>query len=76
MVYEMSSNKTTREMLRGLIEIKVNNKLKKDCALNKKGKFLSITKSKVNRILREKYGKPLKIRKVFYLNEAAKAKKI
>jgi hypothetical protein len=44
--------------------------------LNKNGKFLTITKSQVNRILREKYGKPLKIRKVFYLNEAAKKKRL
>ena len=52
----------------GIITIKINIKLKKEYALNKNGKFLSIPKSQVNRIL----GKPLKIRKVFYLNEAAK----
>ena len=76
MIYEMASNKTTREMPGGLIAIKINNKLKKDGALNKNGKFLSITKSQVNRILREKYGKPLKIRKVFYLNKEAKKKRL
>ena len=30
----------------------------------------------MNRILREKYGKPLKVRKVFYLNEDAKKKRL
>ena len=61
---------------KGLIAIKINNKLKKDDALNKNREFLTITKSQVNRILKEKYGKPLKIRKVFYLNEAAKRKRL
>ena len=56
----------------GLIAVKINNLLKRDKVLNKKGKFLTTTKSQVNRILREKYGKPLKVRKVFYLNEISK----
>ena len=42
MIYEMASNEITREMPGGLIEIKINNKLKKDGALNKNGKFLTI----------------------------------
>ena len=58
----MASNKATREMNGGLIAIKINQKLKKDNIVNKNGKILSITKSQVNRILREKFGKPLKIR--------------
>ena len=61
-IYEMVSNKATREMPGGLIAIKINQKLKKDNIVNKNGKILSITKSQVNRILREKFGKPLKIR--------------
>ena len=75
-IYEMASNKTTREMPGGLIAIKINNKLKKDNILDKNGKILTITKSQVNRILKEKFGKPLKVRKVFYLNEAAKKKRL
>ena len=75
-IYEMASNKTTREMPGGLIAIKINNMLKKDNILDKKGKILSTTKSRVNRILRAKYGKPLKVRKVFYLNEEAKKKRL
>ena len=64
-IYELASNKTTREMPGGLIAIKINNLLKKDNILDKNGKILSITKSQINRILRAKFGKPLKVRKVF-----------
>ena len=75
-IYELASNKTTREMPGGLIAIKINDKLKNDNILDNNGKYLSITKSQVNRILRKKYGKPLKVRKVFYLNEEAKKKRL
>ena len=64
-IYELVSNKTKMEMPGALIAIKINNQLKKDNVLDKNGKILSITKSQVNRILRAKYGKPLKVRKVF-----------
>ena len=75
-IYRLASNKTTREMPGGLIAIKINKQLKEDNILDKNGKNLSITKSQVNRILREKYGKPLKVRKVFYLNEDARKKRL
>ena len=75
-IYEMASNKTTREMPGGLIAIKINNMLKNDNVLDKNGKLLTITKSQVNRILKDKYGKPIKVRKVFYLNETAKKKRL
>ena len=51
------------------------NRLKKNNELNKNGKLLSVSKRQVNNILREKYGKPLKIKKVFYLNEESKKKR-
>ena len=75
-IYELASNQTTREMPGGLIAIKIYNQLKKDNILDKNGKILSITKSQVNRILRAKYGKPLKVRKVFNLDEEAKKKRL
>ena len=75
-IYRLASNKTTREMPAGLIAIKINEKLKKNNELNKNGKLLSISKRQVNNILREKYGKPLKIKKVFYLNEESKRKRM
>ena len=53
-IYQMASNKTTREMFGRLIAIKINEKLKKDKIKDKNGNFLTITKSKVNRILRDK----------------------
>ena len=75
-IYELASTETTWEMPGRLISIKINKMLEKDNVLDKKGKLLSITKSQVNRILREKYGKPLKIKKVFYLNEEAMGKRL
>ena len=60
----------------GLIAIKINEKLKKNNELDKNGKLLNITKRQVNNILKEKYGKPLKIKKVFYLNEDSKKKRL
>ena len=69
----MASNKTTREIPRELIEIKINQKLKKD-TVDKNGKLLIINKSQVNRILREKFGKRLKLRKVFNLKKKKKKK--
>ena len=59
-----------------LISIKINKMLEKDKIIDKKGKLLNITKSQVNRILKEKYGKPLKIKKVFYLDEDAMEKRL
>ena len=75
-ICELASNKTTREMPGRLISIKINKMLEKDKIIDKKGKLLSITKSQVNRILKEKYGKPLKIKKVFYLDEDAMDKRL
>ena len=60
----------------GLIAIKINEKLKENNELSKNGKLSSISKRQVNNILREKYGKPLKIKKVFYLNEESKRKRM
>ena len=75
-IYKLASNKTTREMPGVLIAIKISNPPKKDNILNKNGKIFSITKSQVNRILRAKYGKPLKVRNIFYLKEEAKKKRL
>ena len=64
-IYRLASNKTTREIPAGLIAIKINEKLKMNNEINKNGKILSISKRQVNNILKEKYGKPLKIKKFF-----------
>ena len=73
-IYRFASNRTTREMPAGLIAIKINEKLKKNNELDKNGKLLSITKRQVNNILKEKYGKPLKIKKVFIKTKNQKRK--
>ena len=44
-------------MIEGLIAIKINNKLNRDKILDNNGKYVTITKSQVNLILPEKYGK-------------------
>ena len=72
----MNSNKTKRLKSGGLIVIKNNNKLRKDCSLIKDWKFLSIKKSLINRVLWEKYGKPLKNKKSFLFKWRSKLKKI
>ena len=59
-----------------LLAIKINEKLKKNNELNKNGKLLSISKRQVNDILKEKYGKLLKIKKVFHSNEDSKRKRM
>ena len=47
------------------IKIKINKMLEKENVFDKNRKLFSITKFQVNRMLKEKYGKPLKIKKVF-----------
>ena len=37
---------------------------------------MTLTKSQIIRILKEKFGKPLKVRKASYLNEAAKKNRL
>ena len=75
-IYILTFNKTTRDMSAGLIAIKINEKLKEIYDLSKNGKLLGIIKRQVNSILREKYDKTLKIKKVFYLNKEAKKKRM
>ena len=59
---------------------KVNRKLKNKNILikkgKKKGKPLTISKSQINRILKEKFGKTRKVRKVFYLKKDHQKKRI
>jgi len=75
-IYELGANKTTKEMSGGLIAIKINKRLKEDGALDKKGKPITITRRQVNNILKEKYGSPVNIRTVFFLNEETKKKRV
>ena len=68
-IYREAANKKISEINGRVLAEKVNKKLIKDNILDKKGKQLSISKSQINRILRQKFGKPRQIKKVFYLNK-------
>ena len=60
----------------GIIAIKINEKLKINNELNKKVNLLTISNRQVNNIFKEKYGKPLEIKKVFYLDEVTMEKRL
>ena len=75
-IVKLASNKTTSQMPGGLIANKINEKLKNNNILDKKGKTLTISKRSVNRILKKKYGKPRRVKKVFYLTEEQKIKRV
>ena len=60
-IIALAENKTTSSMSSNRIANIINKKLKED------GLNLSITKMTVCRILKQEYGKPRKIKKVFYL---------
>ena len=55
-IIEMATNKTTSQMSGGAISNLINEELQNKNVLNKKRKILSITKRKVNRILKKKIG--------------------
>ena len=71
-IYKRAANKKLAEINGRVLADEVNKKLKKDNILNKKGELITISKSLINRILKGKLGKPRKMIKVFYLNEAHK----
>ena len=54
MKYILTFNKAKREILSGVVTIKINENLKKNNELDKNGKLLSIIKSQVDNILWEK----------------------
>ena len=62
---EFASYMITREVAKGLIRIKINNKFKKDKDFVGNRKYLTINESHLKVILTEKYGKCLKERKIF-----------
>ena len=67
-IYKEAANKKLSEVNGRLLAEKVNRKLKNKNILikkgKKKGKPLTISKSQINRILKEKFGKKRKVRKV------------
>ena len=70
-----ANNKTTSAMSSRKIASKINSVLKSRNELNKNGKPLSVHFTTVNNYLRDYFGRPRKVRKVFYLSDANKRKK-
>ena len=71
----MASKRKTLRVSEGFITIRVNEKLKRQIILEKKGELMSVIKWQENRTVK-KYGKPLNIRKFFCLNEEDKKKRL
>ena len=69
-IIALAENKTTSSMSSNKIANIINKKLKED------GLNLSITKMTVCRILNKELGKPRKIKRVFYLSEKNKTKRV
>ena len=65
----MAKNKPTSSMSCRKIAAKINRLFEQKNELDKKGKILSVSYKTVNNILKEFYGRPKKIRKVFFLSE-------
>ena len=53
-IYRLTFNKAKREILSGVVTIKINENLKKNNELDKNGKLLSISKSRVDNIFGKK----------------------
>ena len=71
-----ANNKTTSAMSSRKIACKINSVLKKRNEFNKNGKKLLVHFTTVNNYLRDYFGRPRKVRKVFYLSEANKRKRV
>ena len=62
-------NKPTSSMCFRTIAQKINSVLEKRNEVDKKGNIISVTYKTVNNILKKYFGKPKKIRKVFFLSQ-------
>ena len=69
-IISLAENKTTSSMSSNKISNIINKKLKED------GTNLSITKMTVCRILNKELGKPMKIKRFFYLSKKNKIKRV
>ena len=72
----MAQDKLTSDMGSRKIADIINKELKENDVRDNKGKLLSIEKTTINRYLKNALGKPRKVRRVFYLNEIQKKKRI
>ena len=74
-IYKLASNKSTSEMGGEKIANIINNSLERDKITNKNGEIKSISRSQVNKILKRKYKRIYKKRKVFILTKEHKEKR-
>ena len=74
-IYRRAANKPLSQISRSSLADEVNQMLIED-GVFKNGKQVSISKSQINRILKKMFRNPRKIKKVFYLNEGYKRKRI
>ena len=72
----MTQDKFKSDMNSRKIADIINKELKENDVRDNKGKLLSIEKTTINRYLKNALGKPRKVRRVFYLNEIQKKKRI
>ena len=71
-----ANNKTTSARSSRIISGMINSILEKRNEKDKNGKQMTIHHTTINRYLKEYFGKPRKIRKVFYLSEEQKKKRV
>ena len=74
-IQKWATNKTTSLRSSRKISYMINSVLEKKGEVDKKGKKLSIHFTTVNNYLKEYFGRPKKIRKVFYLSDIQKKKR-
>ena len=67
-IIKWAKNKETSKMSSRIIAYRLNNLLRKRNELDSNNKVMTVHYTTINKYLREYYGKPLKIRKVFFLS--------
>ena len=75
-IVELAEDKLTSDMGSRKIANIINDDLKSNNVVDKRGKLIQIEKTTVNRILKKALGKPRKIRKVFFLTNEQKKKRL
>ena len=75
-IIKLAEDKLTSDMSSRKIACIINEDLKNNHIVDKNGKIVQIEKTTVNRILKKALGKPRKIRKVFFLTNEQKKKRI
>ena len=75
-IQRWANNKVTSSMSSRKIASKINSILKKRKEVDRKGKPITVHFTTVNNYLKQYFGKPRKIRKVFFMSEENKKKRV